>query len=114
VLRKPVWITFFLGWKGDCWTPPTLKAMHYVHDHLPEGFIYNTSVVDPAEHWRVLAMAILLGGHVRVGMEDNPFLSRGQYATSNGQLVEKIVRIAREVGREVATPDEARRIIGIR
>ena len=44
-------------------------------------------------------------------MEDNPFLTPGEYATSNAQLVEKIARISRELGREVATPDEARKII---
>jgi len=113
LLAKPVWITFFLGWRGGCYTPPTLKAMQYMHDHLPKGFVYNTSVMDPEEHWRVLTMAILLGGHVRVGMEDNPFLKPGQYAGSNAELVEKIVRIAREVGREIASPAEARKIAGI-
>ncbi|HWD18979.1 MAG TPA: 3-keto-5-aminohexanoate cleavage protein [Verrucomicrobiae bacterium] len=113
LLTKPVWITFFLGWRGGCYTPPTLKAMQYMHDHLPDGFVYNTSVMDPEEHWRVLTMAIMLGGHVRVGMEDNPFLRSGEYAKSNAQLVEKIVRIAREVGRDIATPEEARKIGGI-
>jgi 3-keto-5-aminohexanoate cleavage enzyme len=58
-------------------------------------------------------MAILLGGHVRVGMEDNPFIRPGEYAKSNAELVEKIVRISRELGREVATPSEARKIMGI-
>ncbi|MBI2823096.1 MAG: 3-keto-5-aminohexanoate cleavage protein [Planctomycetia bacterium] len=113
LLAKPVWITFFLGWRGGCFTPPTLKAMQYMHDHLPEGFVYNTSVMDPREHWRVLSMAILLGGHVRVGMEDNPFVAPGQYARTNAELVEKIVRISREVGREIASPAEARRIAGL-
>ena len=113
LLAKPVWITFFLGWRGGCYTPPTLKAMQYLHDHLPKGFVYNTSVMDPEEHWRVLTMAILLGGHVRVGMEDNPFLQPGQYARNNAELVEKIVRIAREVGREIASPAEARKIAGL-
>ncbi len=56
-------------------------------------------------------MAIILGGHVRVGMEDNPFVAPGQYARSNAELVEKIVRIAHELGREIATPDEARAMI---
>ncbi len=113
-LKKPVWVTFFLGWKGGCWTPPTLKAMQYMHDHKPDGFIYNTSVMDPGEHWRILTMAILLGGHVRVGMEDNPFLAPGQYAKTNAQLVEKIVRISREVGREIATPEEARKMLAMK
>jgi 3-keto-5-aminohexanoate cleavage enzyme len=70
--------------------------------------------MDPEEHWRVLTMAVLLGGHVRVGMEDNPFLVAGQYAKSNAQLVEKIVRIAGEVGREIATPEEARSMLGMK
>lgn len=113
LLAKPVWITFFLGWRGGCWTPPTYKALQYMHDHLPEGFNYNTSVMDPEMHWKLLTMAILLGGHVRVGMEDNPYLAPGEYATSNAQLVEKIVRISRELGREIATPTEARKIIGL-
>ncbi len=111
MLTKPVWITFFLGWRGGCYTPPTLKAMQYMHDHLPDGFIYNTSVMDPEMHWKVLTEAIMLGGHVRVGMEDNPFLAPGQYADSNARLVEKIVRISRELGREIASPAEARALI---
>lgn len=111
LLRTPVWITFFLGWRGGSYTPPTVEAMLYNHHHLPDGFLYNTSVMDPELQWRILTTAIILGGHVRVGMEDNPFLAPGEYATSNAELVEKIVRISRELGREVASPDEARRII---
>lgn len=69
--------------------------------------------MDPIEHWKVLSTAISLGGHVRVGMEDNPFITPGKYARSNAELVEKIVRIARDVGREIASPDEARAIAGL-
>jgi 3-keto-5-aminohexanoate cleavage enzyme len=69
--------------------------------------------MDPELQWRVLTMAIMLGGHVRVGMEDNPFLTPGEYARTNAELVEKIARISRELGREVATPDEARKIISL-
>jgi 3-keto-5-aminohexanoate cleavage enzyme len=58
------------------------------------------------------AVGILLGGHVRVGLEDNLFLPDGSPA-SNPLLVEKIVRISREIGREIATPDEARRILSL-
>jgi 3-keto-5-aminohexanoate cleavage enzyme len=58
-----------------------------------------------------LTTAIILGGHVRVGMEDNPFLAPGQYARTNAELVEKIARISRELGREIASPDEARQMI---
>jgi 3-keto-5-aminohexanoate cleavage enzyme len=111
LLQFPAWITLFLGWKGGCWTPPTPKALQYMVDHLPEGFVFNTSVMDPEHAWKVLTMAISLGGHVRVGMEDNPFLLPGQYAHSNAELVDKIVRIARALGREIASLDEARHIM---
>jgi 3-keto-5-aminohexanoate cleavage enzyme len=107
-LKGPVWVTFFLGWKGGCWTPPTVQAMTYLADHCPEGFIWNTSVMDPVHQWKVLSTAINLGGHIRIGMEDNPFIAPGEYARSNADLVEKIVRIARDLGREIATPNEAR------
>jgi 3-keto-5-aminohexanoate cleavage enzyme len=113
LLATPVWVTFFLGWKGGSWTPPTVKAMLFMHDHKPAHFNANTSVMDPENHWQVLTTAILLGGHVRVGMEDNPFLRPGEYARSNAELVEKIVRISRELGREIASPAEARRITGL-
>jgi 3-keto-5-aminohexanoate cleavage enzyme len=108
-----VWVTFFLGWRGGCWTPPTVKALMFMHDHLPAGFTYNTSVMDPEHAWPILTAAVMMGGHVRVGMEDNPFLTAGEYARSNAELVDKIVRIAREVGREIATPDEARAVLRI-
>lgn len=111
LLKPPVWITFFLGWRGGCYTPPTVEAMLFNHHHLPPGFLYNTSVMDPEMHWKILTTAIILGGHVRVGMEDSPFLTPGVYARSNAELVEKIVRIARDLGREIASPAEARAVL---
>jgi 3-keto-5-aminohexanoate cleavage enzyme len=54
-----------------------------------------------------------MGGHVRVGFEDNIYIERGVLAKSNGELVEKVVRIAKELGREIATPNEAREILGL-
>ena len=58
-------------------------------------------------------MAVLLGGHVRVGLEDNVYYRRGEPAESNAQLVERVARIAEELGRPVASTAEARRILGI-
>jgi 3-keto-5-aminohexanoate cleavage enzyme len=54
-----------------------------------------------------------MGGHVRVGYEDNIYLEKGVLAKSNGELVEKAVRLAKELGREIASPNEAREIIGL-
>src|SRR4029079_12804697 len=114
LLDTPVWTTFFLGWPGGCWTPPTVESMQYMHNHKPENVNYSVSVMDPPSHWQILTQSILLGGHVRVGMEDNPYLDlKGNLARSNAELVEKIVRIARELGREIASVEETRAITGL-
>jgi uncharacterized protein (DUF849 family) len=60
----------------------------------------------------MVAHSVLLGGHARVGLEDNLYLERGVFAT-NGQLVERAVRLIRDLGAEVASPDEARAILGL-
>ena len=61
----------------------------------------------------MLAQALVLGGHVRVGLEDNLYISKGVLAKGNGELVERAVQIIRLLGSEVATPDEARAILGL-
>jgi 3-keto-5-aminohexanoate cleavage enzyme len=112
LFKDKIWTTLFF-WPGGTWTPPTVKALINFVDHLPPNCNFNVSAMDydPNVNWRLLTHAIMIGGHVRVGFEDNPYLAPGVYAKSNAELVEKIVRIAREVGREIATPDEARKII---
>ena len=89
----------------------------------PQNLMHLAASIRRAATWSVAAMgrhqlpmatlAILLGGHVRVGFEDNIFYRKGQLATSNAQLVERVVRLARELGREVATPAEARELLGL-
>jgi 3-keto-5-aminohexanoate cleavage enzyme len=58
-------------------------------------------------------LAMVIGGHVRVGLEDNLYYSKGVLAKSNAQLVERVVRLAKEYGRDIATPSEARGILGL-
>ena len=111
-LPDPVWTTLFLGWQGGCWTPPTPKSLIYLVDHMPPKVNWNVSVMDPPTQLNILTLAIMLGGHVRVGWEDNPYLLSGEWAKSNALLVEQIVHIAERLGRQVATPAEAREIIG--
>jgi 3-keto-5-aminohexanoate cleavage enzyme len=113
LLEEPLWATVFIDWEGGSWTPPTEAALLYMTGLLPDFVNYNVSVMSPTEQWRLLSMVIGLGGHVRVGAEDNPYISPGELAGSNARLVEKIVRIATEQGREIATPAEAREIIGL-
>lgn len=112
LLNNPVWATIFLGWQGGAWTPPTPDALLYMVRHLPHDVNWNLSVMNPAEQWKLHALAISIGGHVRVGWEDNPYLPDGTLAQSNADLVQVAVDLARAVGRDVATPDEARAICG--
>jgi 3-keto-5-aminohexanoate cleavage enzyme len=112
LLADPVWATLFLGWQGGAWTPPTHDALLYLVNHLPPRVNWNVSVMDPMQ-WRLHALAIAMGGHVRVGWEDNPYLPDGTLARTNAELVEVAVKMAETVGREVATPDEARAITGV-
>ena len=69
--------------------------------------------MDPPTQLNILTLVIMLGGHVGVGWEDNPYIRPGEEAKSNALLVEQVIHIANELGREVATPAEARQIIGI-
>jgi 3-keto-5-aminohexanoate cleavage enzyme len=112
-LMQNAYVTLFLGWPGGTWTPPTEKALLYMVDHLPKNCVWNTSVMNPDKHWDILALAVALGGHVRVGYEDNPYLRKGELAASNAVLVERMVAMARAIGRDVASPEEARAIIGL-
>jgi len=110
---KHAYTTLFFGWPGGTWTPPTEKALMYTVDHLPKNCVWNVSVMNPLKQWDLLALAVSLGGHVRVGYEDNPYISKGEYAKTNALLVERMVALAQKIGRDVATPDDARRIIGL-
>lgn len=110
LVSEPLHFDFVLGVPGACpGTPEDL--MHMIHC-IPQGSTWTVAGI--GRHELPLAtMAIILGGHVRVGFEDNIYYQKGELAKSNAQLVERIARIAKELGREVATPDEARRILGI-
>lgn len=114
LLPAPIWTTIFIAWPGGTWTPPTPLGLYYMVANLPDlpgGINWNVSCMDVDKYWGVLAQAIAMGGHVRVGWEDNPYVTKGVFAKRCAELVEKIVRIAKDLNREVATPDEARKII---
>ena len=118
--ERPYWFSLFLGVRGGSWSPPTTEELNHRLSYLPEGcnwqVVPRTGVkgdVTIETHRQLLAYALLRGGHVRVGIEDNPYLREGVKADSSAQLVEQVVDLARSLGREVATPDEARTIIGL-
>lgn len=93
--------------------PPTFKNLLALVEALPKGDTWQ--VIGIGRHQFTLGTAgILLGGNIRVGFEDNIYLARGLLARSNAELVEKAVRIIRELGLEVATVDEAREILPLK
>ena len=91
----------------------SVRDVVYMQGSIPAGSTFTVSGIGRSQ-FQMATTAILLGGHVRVGFEDNTYLSKGVLATSNGELVAKAVRIAKELGREIATPDEARAILGLK
>jgi 3-keto-5-aminohexanoate cleavage enzyme len=92
--------------------PSTAQALVEAVGLLPEGSTW--SVIGVGRNQTPMAMlALAMGGHVRVGLEDNIHYHRGQLATGNAQLVERAVRLAGELGRRVASPGEARRILAL-
>ena len=117
IVKTPVWLQFVTGILGGIGS--ALEDIMYLRqtaDRLIGAENYKWSVIGagyPAE-FNVGTLSIMMGGHARVGMEDNIFIAKGVLAKSNAELVEKIVRIARELGREIATPDEARAILGLK
>lgn len=111
LVDAPLHFDFVLGVPGAC--PATPEDLMYMVRNIPEDSTWTVAGI--GRHELPLAtMGIVLGGHVRVGFEDNVYYGKGQLAESNAQLVERIVRIAKELGREIATPDEARQILKIR
>jgi 3-keto-5-aminohexanoate cleavage enzyme len=110
-LKPPFWFQFVLGVRGG--SPGTVKQLLHLLEMMP-----------PESHWSVCGIgraqlplgmaAMAMGGHVRTGLEDNIYYHKGQLAESNAQLVARLVRIAGEVGRPVATPAQARELLGLK
>ena len=117
IIKFPVWLQFVTGILGGIGANvDEVVHMKQTADRLLGADNYVWSVIGagyPAE-FNLATLGIMMGGHARVGFEDNIFIEKGVLAKSNAELVEKLVRIARELGREIATPDEARKILGLK
>jgi len=92
--------------------PATPEAMLAMRAMLPPGANWSAFGVG-AQHFPTVAMAVASGGHVRVGLEDNLYMSKGRLAEGNAPLVERAARIVRDIGATVASPAEAREILGL-
>lgn len=107
-INKPMHFDFVLGVQMAA----TARDLAFMVDSIPEGSTWTVAGIGRHE-FPMAAIAIAMGGHVRVGFEDNVYIEKGVLAKSNAELVEKVVRIAKELGREVATPEEARKILSL-
>jgi 3-keto-5-aminohexanoate cleavage enzyme len=109
-LAPPFWFQFVLGVPGG--SPGTPKQLLNMLEMIPEGALWSVCGIGRAQ-LPLGTMAIAMGGHVRTGFEDNLYYHKGVPAESNAQLVARLVRIAGELGRPVATPAETRELLGI-
>ena len=110
---KPEYECFEMGHLETGCTGATVPNLCWLVNAIPAGSTWTVTGIG-RHAFPMAAAAIAMGGNVRVGFEDNLYLEKGRLAKSNGELVEKVVRIARELGREIATPDEAREILGLK
>jgi len=109
-IEAPLLFSFVLGQKGAM--PASARNLLFLSETIPQGSLW--SVAGHGGHdLRLSTLAMVMGGHARAGFEDNPYYRPGELATSNAQLIERLVRLTREIGRPVATPSEARQMLGL-
>ena len=106
LLEHPLHFDFVLGVQMNA----TIKDLCYMVDAIPAGSTWTATGLGK-NAWAIAAATIAMGGHVRVGFEDNLYLEKGVLAKSNGEMVAKAVELAKLLGRPIATPDEAREIL---
>ncbi len=110
VLRPPLDFSLIMGVDGGI--PATARHLAFQAQNLPAGSTWKVIGIS-RDQWMLAGAALSLGGHVRIGLEDNFYLPDGEMARSNGDLVAQAATMARSVGREVATVDEAKSMLGI-
>ncbi len=110
LVDEPLHFDFVLGVPGAL--PAGMKNLLYLSESIPPGSTWSVAGIGPSQ-LPMAAAAVIMGGHARVGLEDNIFYRKGEKSEGNAPLVERVVRIARELERDVALPQEARAILGI-
>jgi len=113
-VKKPVYLQFVMGVLGGIFpTPENLIFLHETARKVIGDFEFSACVAGRAQ-FPLCTQSLIMGGNARVGLEDNLYLEKGVLAKSNAEPVAKIIRIARELGIEPATPQEAREILGLK
>ncbi len=110
VLEQPLFVNFVMGIPGEC-TKATVKNLVFMVEGLPTGSQWLVSAIGAHNHFRMLGAVVAMGGHIRVGLEDNIYIGPGKLAASNAELVEKAVRILSELAVEPASPAQTRQIL---
>lgn len=113
-VKKPVYIQFVMGILGGLAATP--ENLMFLVEHAKRNigeFEFSVCAAGRAQ-MPICTQSLILGGNCRVGLEDNLFLEKGRLAKSNAEEVAKIIRVSRELGVEPATPDEARKILGLK
>jgi uncharacterized protein (DUF849 family) len=117
IIKPPVWIQFVTGILGGIGSDlENILFMKNTADRLigPQNYKFSAIGAGYPAEFNVDCLSMMMGGNVRVGLEDNLFISRGVLAKGSWELVQKVVRLAKELGREIATPDEARQILDLK
>lgn len=112
LIKPPYYVNVVLGMQYQGAIEATPETLVSMIQFLPGNCHFNTTATSAAQ-LPVTTMGMIMGGAIRVGLEDNIYFSKGVLAKSNAQLVERSVRIARELNLEPVSPDEARRILGV-
>ena len=110
VVDPPYWVQTVMGYQTSSYATP--ENVIQLLREFPDDSLWLCSGIGPHQ-LPMTTLAILLGGHVRVGLEDNVYYRRGEKAKNNAQLVERAARLCHELNREVATPAQARQMLGI-
>jgi len=110
LIRPPYYVQTVMGYQTSSF--PTFENVIGLVKEFPRDSIWLCSGIGPFQ-LPMTTFSLLLGGHVRVGLEDNLYLKRGQKLRSNAEVVERTVRIAHELNRAIATPAEARQMLGV-
>jgi 3-keto-5-aminohexanoate cleavage enzyme len=110
LLKGPMEFNFVVGVLGGL--PVSIEALQLQASQVPRGSVWQVTGIGRPQ-WRLVASSLVLGGNARVGLEDNFYLPDGTMAGSNGELVERAVRLTRDVGRSVATLEQTRAALGL-
>jgi len=110
LLKKPLQFSFIVNVLGGA--PPTVETLQLQAKLVPPGSEWEVIGISKCG-WRMIATALVLGGNIRAGLEDNLYLPNGEMAKSNADLVEVCARLVRDTGRKIATVEQAKQILGL-